>query len=348
MNFKKTIKILHIADMHLRHLGRLYYSFGRKISLGFVKNNINLLQIGDRDLLTGTLFNRDSVIFKSIYKSINNFTPDVVLFGHVDNLRYNDFVKLKENFKNIIFAQYFVDTLDKNFVNFEKHKSRFLSKSQFCHVNFITTDPLELDFVDTNKTFFIPNPVDSSIEYLKNFNHTNLPYDVFYALSHGQHRGILKKKFKDEREDFLKDVSLKIKKTSFFGLNHVSPIWGSEFYDQISKCKMGINLSRGKPIKYYSSDRISAIMGNGLLCFLQKNYSYEDFFQEDKEAVFYNSINELVNKIKFYSKNDSLRKKIAKLGHKKYHSLFNTSLVTKYMLSKMLDFKMTTKKKWMT
>jgi len=160
MNFKKTIKILHIADMHLRHLGRLYYSFGRKITLGFIKNNINLLQIGDRDLLTGTLFNRNSVLYKSIYKSINNFTPDVVLFGHVDNLEYKDFVKLKENFKNTIFAQYFVDTLDKNFVNFDKHKSRFLSKSQFCDVNFITTDPAVLDFVDSNKTFFIPNPVD--------------------------------------------------------------------------------------------------------------------------------------------------------------------------------------------
>ena len=51
MNLKRPLKILHIADMHLRHLGRLFYSTGRKISLGFIKNNINLLQLGDRDLL---------------------------------------------------------------------------------------------------------------------------------------------------------------------------------------------------------------------------------------------------------------------------------------------------------
>ena len=31
---------------------------------------------------------------------------------------------------------------------------------------------------------------------------------------------------------------------------------------------MGLNLSRGKPIKYYSSDRIVQIIGNGLLCFI--------------------------------------------------------------------------------
>ena len=44
--------------------------------------------------------------------------PDIVLFGHVDNLEYNDFTNLKEKFKNIIFSQYFVDTLDKNYENY--------------------------------------------------------------------------------------------------------------------------------------------------------------------------------------------------------------------------------------
>ena len=75
------------------------------------------------------------------------------------------------------------------------------------------------------------------------------------------------------------------------------------------------------------------------MCFLQKKYSFEDFFKEDKEAVFFDSKEELVSKINFYTKKDYLIKKIAKSGHKKYHSLFNATLVTKYMLSKILSFK---------
>ena len=33
---------------------------------------------------------------------------------------------------------------------------------------------------------------------------------------------------------------------------------------------MGLNLSRGEPLKYYSSDRIAQLMGNGLLTFINE------------------------------------------------------------------------------
>ena len=54
---KKGTKILHIADMHQRHQGRLFYSSGKKINNGFIKNNFNVLQISDRDFLKSNVFN---------------------------------------------------------------------------------------------------------------------------------------------------------------------------------------------------------------------------------------------------------------------------------------------------
>ena len=33
---------------------------------------------------------------------------------------------------------------------------------------------------------------------------------------------------------------------------------------------MGLNLSRGEPIKYYSSDRITQIIGNGLVTLIDE------------------------------------------------------------------------------
>ena len=39
--FKKGIKLLHIADVHNRHQGRLYYSTGKKLNNGFIKNDVN-------------------------------------------------------------------------------------------------------------------------------------------------------------------------------------------------------------------------------------------------------------------------------------------------------------------
>ena len=39
------------------------------------------------------------------------------------------------------------------------------------------------------KLQFIPNPVDSSIENLKNYRDNTLDIDIFSAISHGQNRG---------------------------------------------------------------------------------------------------------------------------------------------------------------
>ena len=98
---------------------------------------------------------------------------------------------------------------------------------------------------------------------------------------------------------------------------------------------MGLNLSRGLPTKYYSSNRIASLMGNGLLTFIDKKTQIDDFFNKN-EIVLYDNINDLSKKIKFYKKNPNLRKKIAYLGKKKYFKLFNELRTTKYIIDKSL------------
>ena len=60
-----------------------------------------------------------------------------------------------------------------------------------------------------------------------------------------------------------------------------------------------------------------------------------DFFNNN-EIIFYDNINDLSDKIKFYSLNDKLRKKIAENGKKKYFQLFNEKKITKYLVDKSL------------
>ena len=52
---------------------------------------------------------------------------------------------------------------------------------------------LLLEYVIKYKVFYMPNPVDVSFEKLENYNNTNFNNDVFFAMSHGVHRGVLKK-----------------------------------------------------------------------------------------------------------------------------------------------------------
>ena len=72
-------------------------------------------------------------------------------------------------------------------------------------------------------------------------------------------------------------------------------------------------------------------MGNGLLTFVDKKVQMSDFFNKN-EIIFYSNINDLSDKIKFYSRNEKLRKKISKNGKNKYFKLFNESKISKYFI----------------
>ena len=81
-------------------------------------------------------------------------------------------------------------------------------------------------------------------------------------------------------------------------------------------------------------------MGNGLLTFIDKKVYLSDFFNKN-EIVFYSNINELSDKIKFYSMNDKIRSKIAQNGKNKYFKLFNERKISKYIIDVSLGNKST-------
>tara|TARA_B100001059_G_C17650954_1_gene484403 strand:- start:410 stop:901 length:492 start_codon:yes stop_codon:yes gene_type:complete len=154
-------------------------------------------------------------------------------------------------------------------------------------------------------------------------------------MSHGVNRGVLKKGKSDNRINFLNKLINKIHNINydFYGFENKDPIWGNEFYQSLINSKMGLNLSRGNPAKYYSSNRIASLVGNGLLTFVDKKTELDDFFNKN-EIIFYNNIDDLADKIKFYKKNEKERVRIARNGKKKYFKMFNEQKITKYIIDK--------------
>jgi spore maturation protein CgeB len=162
--------------------------------------------------------------------------------------------------------------------------------------------------------------------------------DVFFALSHGVHRGVLKTGKSDGRINFINDLIQKTLDVKFdiYGINKIQPIWADHYFKTIENAKMGLNLSRGKAIKYYSSDRITQIVGNGLVCLIDEKTQYRDFFN-DNEMVFYNGVNDLSEKILKISRDEKLRKQIAKNGKAKYMKYFNSNIIADFIINKTLD-----------
>ena len=104
---------------------------------------------------------------------------------------------------------------------------------------------------------------------------------MFFAMSHGVNRGTIKSGKKDEREIFVKQLIKLNKDIKFdiYGYNDRNPVWSESFYSAISKSPMAVNLNRGKPKKYSSSNRIGSLIGNGLLTFIDYKKSLIIFYK---------------------------------------------------------------------
>ena len=346
---QKNLKIIHVTNFNHRYDGRLFYNTSKRINNGLILLNHAVLEISDRD---ETHYNKSFIDLngeKNLNQKLLNvcktFKPDLILLGHADKIRLKTLKNIKSNFPKIKISQWFLDPVTKKGPDYLKNKKRLLDKFSVMDTTFITTHPDEIDFINNkNKVFFIPNPVDKSMDNLNISNNKNFNYDVFFALSHGVHRGILKNGKNDERNKILKSI-IKIKdiKVNFFGFRDKQPIWSADFLNELSKCKLGLNLSRGKPVKYYSSDRIAQLIGNGIATLIHVKTNYKNFFNRD-EAIFYNNNNDLIKKILFYKDKPELLKIIGKNGKKKYHKYFNNKLVCDFMIKK--NFNINYKKKF--
>ena len=339
---RKPFKIMHITNFNERFNGRLHYNTGRRLNNGFIRNGHNVLSVSDRDILHNNKSIKDikghDTLHKKIIESNDNFKPDLLILGHADRVNNETLYELKESNKNLKIAQWFLDPLSKYGPDHENNKKRITNKIDLIDNTFLTTDPKSLSFKIKN-SFFMPNPCDESFETLSNYQ-KDCNFDVFFAMSHGVHRGGLKYGKTDDRETFINKLIKLNTNLNFdvYGMNNVQPIWAENFINKISNSYMGLNLSRGRPIKYYSSDRLVQITGNGLLTFIDIKTQLNHFFKND-EMVFYKNIDDLSYKLNKYKKEKKIGKKIARKGKKKYFKIFNSKIVSDYIISKTFDIK---------
>jgi glycosyltransferase involved in cell wall biosynthesis len=334
----KKLKIINLYNQGQKLNHRLYnISLGKKFTNGFIRNNHDVLEISDRDFIknnkTFNLIPSRINFQKYLLETFKNYNPDLLFFGHTKNIDLNTIDELKSYNKNLIISQWNEDPVMPSLNYSKQNISNINLYSNFVDHNFITTHPSIIkNKVNSNNFHFFFVPVDKNIECFDVFN-MNPKKDLFYAMSHGVNRAVLKDGIEDNRVKFLDNLIRKIPeiKYDFYGFSNKQPIWGNEFNNALINSKMGLNLSRGKPTKYYSSNRIASVMGNGLLTFIDKKVELDDFFNSN-EMIFYNNIDELSDKIKFYSANENIRRKIAQNGKKKYFKLFNETKITKFFI----------------
>ena len=343
---RNKLRIINIYNTGQKNFHRLYnISLGKKFTNGFIRNGHDVLEISDRDYIrqSRNIFQTKSTVKFQEYllNTYKNYNPDFIFFGHTKNIDRETIIEFKNLNKNIIVSQWNEDPVMKSLSYSKYNIANIKNYSDIVDHNFITTDPsvLKKQNINTNNFHFIFVPVDKNIECF-NVSKIKPIKDIFYAMSHGVNRAVLKKGKSDSRIHFLNNLVKRLDGIDydFYGFQNKEPIWGNNFYKALINSKMGLNLSRGLPTKYYSSNRIASLMGNGLLTFVDKKTQLDHMFNKN-EIIIYDNVVDLSDKINFYKKNDKLRARIASAGRKKYFSLFNELKTTKYIIEKSLGNK---------
>ena len=340
---RNKLRIINIYNTGQKNFHRLYnISLGKKFTNGFIRNGHDVLEISDRDFVrqSRNMFQiKNSDKFQEyLINTFKNYNPDLIFFGHTQNIKKDTINELKNLNNEVILSQWNEDPIMKSLSYSKQNVENISHYSDIVDHNFITTHPSVLkNQIKNIKDFhFFFVPVDKNIECF-DVSRKQPIKDLFYAMSHGVNRATLKKGKSDSRIHFLNNLIKKLENIDydFYGFQNKEPIWGNDFYQALNNSKMGLNLSRGLPTKYYTSNRIASLMGNGLLTFVDKKTQLDDMFNNN-EVIMYNSVNDLTDKINFYKRNDKLRKKIASAGRKKYFKLFNELNISKYIIDKSL------------
>ena len=328
--------ILHIGQFNQLKLKRCFMNqIAPKISNGLTRNGYNVLNYNDRDLLRYFSFGFCKQIGlwrlnRHLVDYCLKTLPDAIILGHADTIYPKTLAKIKELLPDIRILQYNVDWILPECE--QGNIDRIASKLDVVDITLVTTGDEQLlkQFKRPgNIVGFLPNPTDESIETMNMFEQAHPTADVYYCAGNGT------RQFGD-REIPAREVVSYIRrqlpglKLFFAGMSADTRLNGACYQKSFAFSGMGLNISRRNDVYLYSSDRIAHIMGNGLLCFMDKRSGFHRLFNTD-EVVFYDNPEDLCTKIRYYADHPQERQAIAKKGCLKYRRDFNERIVAKYM-----------------
>lgn len=326
------MRILQVGNAQMRRFGKARVSTEHKLNKGFIRNNHHVLHFSDRDMASflAPFGLRDLGIGKMNRKLLEtacNFQPDLILLGHCDLVKNSTLEAIRTSVPEVRIAYRNVDPL------FVPHNVEAIHRrTSTVDAIFITTAGPGLDQFRGRRAsiHYIPNPTDASIETLDNSQRDDLPYDLFFCGNSNEHT---------ERKNTIVSLCENLKSTDVtfktFGYFDEPSVWGQDYEAVLSRSKMGLNLNRQEDY-LYSSARLAQLMGNGILAFIHRAGEMQQLLGEDT-AVFFDTKEELLEKILHFKEHDADRKAVASRGRDFYRTHFSSDAIAQYIVDRTLN-----------
>ncbi|MFZ1965398.1 MAG: glycosyltransferase [Roseiarcus sp.] len=333
------MRVLIVGNGNERYFGGRYYNTERKLTNGFVRNGHLLYFFSDRDVA------RQATIFRSsragrgeanrrFLNVARNFQPDFIVFMHSCLISTETFAKAKRLPQRPRLAQVCVDPMFRR-VNVDFLKDR----ASVVDATFVTTagEVLAQFSSPTNVSSYIPSAIDSSIERARAFERSDQAFDMFFAANAAG----------DQPGDPRRTTPALIAKSGkasidYHGFDGRPPVFGAEYFRRLADARMALNINSDRAerasvrapaeeLYLYNSNRISQLMGCGLLTLSFRVNQLMELFEEDKEMAFADTPEEMLETALRYKRDDAARRRAAEAGWRKSHQELNERLVARYI-----------------
>lgn len=335
------MRILHVANFSTHKYGADLYATDRKISAGLIRNGHFVYDFSYRNVC------RDESLFRTtklgtgklnqrMIQACDNLCPQLLLLGHSELIEAKTLADIKKRHPSIKVGLWYVDAL------FHTNKTHHLFE-RLAHIDVIFTTTggklLKEYATATTSAAFIPNMVDPTVESHKAFEAPSYDHDFIFCGRDSND---------PERQEFMEKVSMKASKhmrCGFRGCLGNPIVTGFAYYDFLARSKMALNISRRNDISLYSSDRLTQLVGNGLLTFCPKVPGMQTLFADD-EIIYFENFDDLLEKIIYYHNHDDECRTIAEKGWRRAHQCYNGERVTLYMIERLFGLPFTTEYEW--
>jgi len=335
------MRILHVANFNTHKYGTDLYATDRKISAGLIRNGHFVYDFSYRDICRNESMWRttklgNKKVNRRLVEACDNLHPDLLLLGHSELIEARTLALVRSRRPRMKVALWYVDAL------FHAQKMHHVEE-RLPHIDMLfatTSGPYLAAYArETTIAAFIPNPVDSGVETGRAFARQTYNHDFIFCGRDSND---------PERQAFmtrLQQDTVQRLRSGFRGCLGQPPLTGAAYLDFLGSAKMGLNISRRNDVELYSSDRIAQLLGNGLLTFCPRVPGFDRLFTEE-EIVYFDTIDDLLEKIFYYHKHDTERRTIAEKGWKKVHAACSSERVTRYMLELLFHQRSSSDYEW--
>lgn len=341
----ETLKIVHCANFSNFKNGASYYAMDRKITHGLIENGHFVYDFSYRDVAKARrflAFKKKSIqlMNQDLIDTCTNIKPDILLLGKAETISLMTLKTIKELIPDIKIVQWYVDFL-------ETEKKEFFERFNYIDT-FLKTSALSLMELSREypNTIFscLPNISDPAFD--KEYG-VEKEYEILYIAR--DHKEDVRAKFAKLLDEFCRQENINLK---VYGSLGNKGVFGSKYYEEISKAKIAINFNRNDDLYHQkkdkilgSSDRMNQFLGAKVCTFSPRIPGFEKLYVDKKDIIYFDDINDCFQKIKYYLEDDKYTI-IASNGQQKAYSIVNAKRITKFLLDLSLEQKSEDNYEW--